>query len=118
MARVKRGVPGHKRRARTLKKAKGFTGGRSKLHTVAKEAVEKAAVYAYEGRKRRKRDFRSLWIARINAAAREHDLSYSRFIAGLKTAGVEIDRKVLAQIAVSDPDGFGQLASVAKQGAA
>lgn len=118
MARVKRGVPSHKRRTRTLKKAKGYSGGRSKLHSVAKEAVDKAGVYAYHGRKLRKRDFRSLWIARINAAAREHELSYSRFIDGLKKAGVEVDRKVLAQIAVSDPAGFGQLASLAKQGAA
>jgi len=97
-----------------MKRAKGFTGGRSKLHTVAKEAVDKADKYAYRDRKQRKREFRSLWIARINAAAREHSLSYSRFIDGLKKAGVEIDRKVLAQLALSDPKAFGQLAELAK----
>ncbi len=118
MARVKRGVTAHQRRNKVLKKAKGFYGGRSKLHSVAKEAVEKAALYAYVGRKQRKRQFRALWIARINAAAREHGLSYSRFIAGLKQAGVEMDRKVLAQIAVSDPKGFADLAALAKQAAA
>ena len=114
MSRVKRGVPGRARRNRTMKRAKGFTGGRSKLHTVAKEAVDKADKYAYRDRKQRKREFRSLWIARINAAAREHSLSYSRFIDGLKKAGVEIDRKVLAQLALSDPKAFGQLAELAK----
>ncbi len=118
MARVKRGVPAHKRRKRILKKAKGFSGGRSKLHGVAMEAVEKAAVYAYRGRKRRKRDFRALWIVRINAAAREHCLSYSRLMSGLKRAGVEIDRKVLAQLALSDPKAFGELAELAKKAAA
>jgi large subunit ribosomal protein L20 len=101
-----------------MKRAKGFTGGRSKLHTVAKEAVDKADKYAYRDRKQRKRDFRALWIARINAAAREHSLSYSRFIDGLKKAGVEIDRKVLAQLALSDPKAFGQLAELAKNAVA
>ena len=114
MSRVKRGVPGRARRNRTMKRAKGFTGGRSKLHSVAKEAVDKADKYAYRDRKQRKREFRALWIARINAAAREHSLSYSRFIDGLKKAGVEIDRKVLAQLAISDPKAFGQLAELAK----
>lgn len=114
MSRVKRGVPGRARRNKTMKRAKGFTGGRSKLHTVAKEAVDKADKYAYRDRKQRKREFRALWIARINAAAREHSLSYSRFIDGLKKAGVEIDRKVLAQLAISDPKAFGQLAELAK----
>ncbi len=114
MSRVKRGVPAHKRRARTMKKAKGMVGGRSKLHSVAKEAVDKAGVYAYVGRKRRKRDFRALWIARINAAAREEGLSYSRFIAGLRTAGVEMDRKVLAQLALTDREAFAKLVEVAK----
>ena len=118
MSRVKRGVPGRARRNRTMKRAKGFTGGRSKLHTVAKEAVDKADKYAYRDRKQRKRDFRALWIARINAAAREHSLSYSRFIDGLKKAGVEIDRKVLAQLALSDPKAFGQLADLAKNAVA
>ena len=118
MSRVKRGVPAHKRRTRVLKRAKGFYGGRSKLHSVAKEAVEKAAQYAYVGRKQRKREFRALWIARINAATREHGLSYSRFIDGLKKAGVEMDRKVLAQLALDDPKAFGELAEVAKKAAA
>ena len=118
MSRVKRGVPGRARRNRTMKRAKGFTGGRSKLHSVAKEAVEKADKYAYRDRKQRKREFRALWIARINAAAREHSLSYSRFIDGLKKAGVEIDRKVLAQLAISDPKAFGQLAELAKNAVA
>ncbi len=114
MSRVKRGVPAQKRRKAVLKRAKGFSGARSKLHGVAMEAVEKAALYAYAGRKQRKRQFRALWIARINAAAREHELSYSRLIAGLKKAGVEIDRKVLAQLAVDDPKTFGEMAAVAK----
>ena len=118
MSRVKRGVPGRARRNRTMKRAKGFTGGRSKLHSVAKEAVDKADKYAYRDRKQRKRDFRALWIARINAAARQHSLSYSRFIDGLKKAGVEIDRKVLAQLALSDPKAFGQLAELAKNAVA
>lgn len=118
MSRVKRGVPGRARRNRTMKRAKGFSGGRSKLHSVAKEAVDKADKYAYRDRKQRKREFRALWIARINAAAREHSLSYSRFIDGLKKAGVEIDRKVLAQLALSDPKAFGQLADLAKNAVA
>ncbi len=117
MSRVKRGVTSHKHRTQTLKKAKGYYGGRSKLHSVAKEAVDKAGVYAYVGRKQRKRDFRGLWIARINAGAREHGLSYSRFISGLKKAGVEVDRKVLAQLAIEDPKGFGELAALASANA-
>lgn len=118
MPRVKRSVAARKRRKRILKRAKGYSGARSKLFGVAREAVEKAALYAYTGRKQRKRQFRSLWIARINAAAREHDLSYSRLIAGLKAAGVEVDRKILAQLAVDDPKSFGELAALAKQQAA
>jgi large subunit ribosomal protein L20 len=117
MSRVKRGVPAHKRRKATLKRAKGYYGGRSKLHSVAKEAVDKAGVYAYRGRKQRKRDFRALWIARINAATREHALSYSRFMDGLKKAGVEMDRKVLAQLAIDDPKAFGELVAVARAAA-
>ena len=117
MPRVKRSVAARKRRRRVLKKAKGYYGARSKLYGVAREAVEKAAVYAYRGRKQRKRQFRSLWIARINAAAREHDLSYSRLIDGLKKAGVEVDRKILAQLAIDDPKGFGELAALAKKAA-
>ena len=118
MPRVKRSVTARKRRKRVLKKAKGYYGARSKLYGVAREAVEKAALYAYSGRKQRKRQFRALWIARINAASREHGLSYSRLIAGLKLAGVEIDRKILAQLAVDDPAGFGELAELAKKQAA
>ena len=118
MPRVKRSVAARKRRKRILKRAKGYYGARSKQFGVAREAVEKAALYAYTGRKQRKRQFRSLWIARINAASREHGLSYSRLIAGLKTAGVEVDRKILAQLAVDDPKSFGELAQLAKQQAA
>ncbi|MFP6605333.1 MAG: 50S ribosomal protein L20 [Myxococcota bacterium] len=117
MPRVKRSVTARKRRRRVLKRAKGYYGARSKLYRVAREAVEKAAVYAYTGRKHRKRQFRSLWIARINAAAREHGLSYSRLINGLKRAGVEVDRKILAQLAIEDPKGFGELAELAKKAA-
>lgn len=117
MARVKRSVAARKRRRRVLKKAKGYYGARSKLYGVAREAVEKAAVYSYQGRKQRKRQFRALWIARINAAARENGLSYSRLIAGLKQAGVEVDRKILAQLAIDDPKGFGELAELAKKAA-
>ncbi len=117
MPRVKRSVAARKRRRRVLKKAKGYYGARSKLYGVAREAVDKAGVYAYRGRKQRKRQFRSLWIARINAAARLHDLSYSRLIDGLKKAGVEVDRKILAQLAIDDPKGFGELAALAKKAA-
>jgi large subunit ribosomal protein L20 len=101
-----------------MNRAKGYIGARSKLTSVAREAVEKADLYAYKGRKQRKRQFRALWIARINAAAREHSLSYSRFMDGLNKAGVEIDRKVLAQLALDDPKAFAELAAVAKQAAA
>jgi large subunit ribosomal protein L20 len=117
MARIKRSVPARKRRRRILKKAKGYYAGRSKLFKTAREAVEKANVYAYHGRKQRKRQFRVLWIARINAAAREHGLSYSRLIDGLKRSGVELDRKVLAQLAVDDPNGFAALAELARKAA-
>jgi len=118
MARVKRSVVARKRRRRVLKAAKGYWGTRSKLHRVAREAVEKAGVYAYRGRKERKRQFRALWIARINAASRENGLSYSRLICGLKKAGVEVDRKILAQLAVDDPRAFGELAELARSQAA
>ena len=118
MARVKRGPAAKKRKNRILKQAKGYSGGRSRLLKTAREAVEKGWVYAYRDRKNRKRVFRGLWVTRINAAAREHGLSYSRFIHGLKEAGVEVDRKVLAEIAVSDPKGFEQLAALAKSKAA
>jgi len=118
MPRVKRGVAANKRKKRILRQAKGYYGARSGLLKTAREAVEKGWKYAYRDRRQRKRQFRALWIARINAAAREHDLSYSRLIAGLKKAGIEVDRKVLAQIAVDDPKTFGELAAKAKSTAA
>jgi len=113
MARVKRGAAAHKRKKRILKAAKGYYSGRGNLLKTAREAVEKGLKYAYRDRKQRKRQFRGLWIARINAAARENGLSYSRLMAGLKTAGVEIDRKILAELAVSDPAAFAKLAELA-----
>ncbi|MDO4541036.1 MAG: 50S ribosomal protein L20 [Syntrophomonadaceae bacterium] len=115
MARVKRGVTSHRRHKKILKLAKGYRGGKSKLYRVANQQVMKSGQYAYDHRKLKKRDFRRLWIARINAAARDNDLSYSRMIHGLKLAGVEIDRKVLSELAISDPSGFSELAAVAKQ---
>ncbi len=118
MPRVKRGVAARKRRNRVLHEAKGYYGARNRLFKTAREAVERAWRYAYRDRKQRKRVFRALWISRINAAAREHDLSYSRMIHGLKLAGVEVDRKILAQLAVSDPKAFGELADLAKSQAA
>ncbi len=118
MARVKRGAQARRRKNRILKKAKGYVGGRGNLLRTAREAVEKAAKYAYRDRKQRKREFRRLWIARINAASREHGLSYSRFINGLSKAQVEIDRKELAEIAVRDPAAFAQLVEVSKQASA
>jgi len=114
MPRVKRGVAARKRRNRVLRNARGYYGARSRLFKTAREAVEKGWKYAYRDRKQRKRVFRQLWIARINAAAREHGLSYSRMIHGLGVAGVEIDRKILAQLAVTDPKAFGDLAELAK----
>lgn len=118
MPRVKRGVAAKKRRRRILNEAKGYYGTRNNLLRTAREAVERGLRYAYRDRKQRKRDFRGLWIARINAAAREHGLSYSRMIHGLKQAGVEVDRKILAELAVSDPKAFGELAALAKTQAA
>ncbi len=118
MPRIKRGVAARKRRNRVLHEAKGYYGARNRLFNTAREAVERAWRYAYRDRKQRKRVFRSLWITRINAAAREHGLSYSRLIHGLKLAGVEVDRKILAQLAVSDPKAFGELADLAKSQAA
>jgi large subunit ribosomal protein L20 len=114
MPRVKRGVVSKARHKKILGKAKGYYGARSKLFKTAKQAVIKAGQYAYRDRRQRKRQFRALWIARINAAARLHELSYSRFINGLKKAEIEIDRKILADIAVHDPDAFGVLAAQAK----
>jgi len=114
VARVKTGNVRRKRRKRILKHSKGYRGGRNNLRRTAMEAVEKGWNHAYAHRRARKRDFRRLWIVRINAAARLHGLTYSRFMHGLKTAGVELDRKVLADIAVHDAAGFGQLAALAK----
>ena len=108
MARVKTGNVRRKRRNRMLKHSKGYRGGRNNLKRTAMEAVEKGWNHAYAHRRARKRDFRRLWIARINAAARLHGLTYSRFIHGLKTAGIELDRKVLADMAINDEAGFGQ----------
>jgi large subunit ribosomal protein L20 len=113
--RVKRGIKARRRRNKVLKLAKGFRGGRSKLFRTAADAVDKALMYAYRDRRVRKRDFRRLWIARINAAARMNNLSYSKFIHGLKLADIEIDRKVLAELAISDPSGFAQIATLASQ---
>jgi large subunit ribosomal protein L20 len=113
--RVKRGFKARRRRKKVLKLAKGYRGGRSKLFRTATDAVDKALMYAYRDRRVRKRDFRKLWIARINAAARMNNLSYSKFIHGLKLAGVELDRKVLAELAISDPSGFSQIASLASE---
>jgi large subunit ribosomal protein L20 len=111
--RVKRGFKARRRRKKILKLAKGYRGGRSKLYRTAADAVDKALQYAYRDRRSRKRDFRRLWISRINAGARLNDLSYSRLINGLKSAGVEIDRKILAELAVSDPKAFSELAVMA-----
>ena len=113
--RVKRGFKARRRRKKVLKLAKGYRGGRSKLFRTATDAVDKALMYAYRDRKARKRDFRKLWIARINAASRMNNLSYSKFIHGLKLAGVELDRKVLAELAISDPTGFSQIARLASE---
>ena len=106
MARVKRGVAAHAKHKKVLKKAKGYYGRRKNTIRVAKQAVEKAMQYAYRDRKRKKRTYRALWIQRINAAVREHGLTYGRFIDGLGKAGIEIDRKVLADLAIRDVAGF------------
>ena len=111
--RVKRGYKARRRRKKVLKLAKGYRGARSKLFRTAADAVDKALMYAYRDRKARKRDFRQLWIARINAAARINNLSYSKFINGLKLADIELDRKVLAELAISDPSGFAHIAKLA-----
>ena len=117
MPRVKSNVARLKRKKKIMRLAKGARGGRSKLHKAAKETVERGWRYAYRDRRQKKREFRRLWIVRINAAARLHDLSYSHFMAGLRRAGVEIDRKMLADLAVRDPVAFGELAEVARQSA-
>ena len=113
MPRVKRGTKTRARHKKLLKLAKGNVGGRRRCYRQARETVEKGLTYAYRDRKVRKRDFRSLWIVRINAAARLHGLSYSRLIVGLKKAGIDLDRKVLADLAVRDPAAFGDLARLA-----
>jgi large subunit ribosomal protein L20 len=115
MARVKRGVTARRRHKKIIKLAKGYYNARRKVFRVAKQAVTKAAQYAYIGRKQRKRQFRSLWIVRINAAARLHGLSYSRFMNGLLKANVTLDRKALADIAIHDPVAFGAIAEQAKR---
>lgn len=113
--RVKRGFKARKRRKKVLKLAKGYRGGRSKLFRTAADAVDKALMFAFRDRRVRKRDFRRLWIIRINAASRMNNLTYSKFMHGLKKAGIELDRKVLAEMAVSDPTGFSQVAAVASE---
>ena len=112
--RIKRGVNAVKKRRKIFKLSKGYFGSKSKSYRIAREAVMKSQMYAYVGRKNRKRDFRSLWIARINAAARQNGLSYSKFMHGLKVAGIDLNRKVLAEIAVSDAAAFAALAEKAK----
>ncbi len=114
MPRVKRGVTAHRRHKKILKLAKGYRGSKSKLFRVAKEQVMKSGQYAYIHRRLKKRDFRKLWIARINAAARNNGTTYSRMVHGLKVAGVDINRKMLADLAVNDPQGFTALAELAK----
>ena len=114
MPRVKRGTLRRNKRRRLLARAKGFYQTKSKLYRAAKEAVETSLAYAYVGRRRKKRDFRRLWIIRINAAARQHDLSYSQFMHGLKQAGVGLARKALADLAVEDPAAFAHLAAQAR----
>ena len=115
MARVKRAVNAHKKRRVVLERAEGYRGQRSRLYRKAKEQVQHSLGYSYRDRRARKGDFRRLWIQRINAACRENGTSYSRFIAGLKTAGVEVDRKILADLAVTDPAAFAALVAVADE---
>lgn len=115
MARVKRGVTAHAKHKKVLKSAKGFYGRRKNTIRVAKQAVEKSMQYAYRDRKARKRNFRALWIQRINAAAREHGLTYGRLIDGLNKAGIEVDRKVLSDMAIHEPQAFAALVAEAKK---
>ena len=115
MARIKGGANAKKKHNKTLKAAKGYVGARSKQYRVAKQSVMRAEASAFAGRKERKRDFRQLWIARINAAARSCDISYSQLMHGLKEAGVDINRKMLSEMAISDPAGFAKLVETAKQ---
>ena len=115
MARVKRGVNAKKRHKNILKQSKGYFGAKSKLFRTANQAVMKSLNYAYIGRKQRKRDFRKLWITRINAAARINGMSYSKFINGLKKANININRKMLSEMAINDPEGFAKLVQIAKE---
>jgi large subunit ribosomal protein L20 len=114
MSRIKRSVNARKKRRKILKMAKGFFGARSRLLRTATEAVNKAMKYAFRDRRARKREFRQLWIARINAAASANNISYSRLIDGMKKAGIELDRKILAELAVNDPQGFAQVVAATK----
>jgi len=118
MPRVKRGISANKRKRKLFKLAKGYKGARSKLNRTAQEAVDKALNHAYRDRRARKREFRALWISRINAAARINDISYSRLIDGLNKAGVKLNRKVMADIAIYDPEAFAKLVQVANTNAA
>ena len=115
MARATSSVARNKRKKKILKEARGQFGARSKLYRTAKNAVERGWAYSYRDRRVRKRDFRRLWIARISAGARQHDLSYSRFISGLRNAGVELNRKVLADLAIREPEAFAELARIARE---
>ena len=112
--RVKRGLSAHRRHNKYLEMAKGFRGGRSRLYRTAREAVERSLVYAYIGRKQKKREFRKLWILRINAGAREHGLSYSKMMSGLSQAGIMLNRKILAELAVKQKEDFAKLVEIAK----
>lgn len=113
--RIKRGINAVKKRRKILKQAKGYFGAKSKLYRTAREQVMKSGQYAYIGRKQKKRDFRALWITRINAACRINDISYSRFVSGLKKANVSLNRKVLADMAVREPEAFANLVEIAKK---
>ena len=115
MPRVKRGTKRRQRRKKILERASGYFLTKSKLYRAAKESVERGLKFAYAGRRQKKRQYRSIWIVRIGAAAKQHGISYNRFISGLKKAGVELDRKILADIAVNDPSGFAALAETAKK---
>ncbi len=117
MPRVKKAVKSRDRRKKILNAAKGYRGGRGTLIRSAQETVQRALKFAYRDRKVKKREFRGLWIMRINAAVREHDLSYSRFINGLKKANIDLDRKALANLAVNNPEAFAELAKIAKEAA-
>src|SRR3990172_2629262 len=114
MPRAKGGPKTRRRHKKTMKQAKGFVGGRRKTYRQARETVERGLTYAYRDRRQKKRDFRALWIVRINAAARANGLSYSRLVAGLRAAGVEVDRKILAALAIDDPRAFGEIAGLAR----